>query len=113
MCEILDGGSVPYYHLISNRDVSDEVLKGAKPKRPTTTPPSDELWSIMESCWQEPDQRPSFKEIHQRFLPLIPSESTKGLTKSKNTRTDYLKSEGSTHSMPKSKSTYKLSPENI
>ena len=76
MCEILDGGAVPFYQLLSNKEVTELVLKGAKPERPTATPPSDELWSIMESCWQEPDQRPSFKDIHQRFLPLIPSEST-------------------------------------
>jgi len=81
MYEILEGGAVPYYQLFSNKEVVDQVLKGLKLEKPIKTPPSDGLWDIMQSCWLEPDQRPTFKEIHHQFSLLLTSSSKSSIYK--------------------------------
>jgi len=42
------------------------IMKGDRPQRPTNTACSDELWAIMQRCWdQEPRRRPEVLEVSQ------------------------------------------------
>ncbi len=72
MYEILEG-AVPYYQILSTKEVAEKVLNGLTLEKPTKTQPSDQLWHILQSCWLVPDQRPSFQEIHSQLSLLIPS----------------------------------------
>jgi serine/threonine protein kinase len=74
MYEILEL-AVPFYQIVSTQKVASSVINGLRLDRPTSILPSDELWAILQSCWLEPDQRPSFQEIHYQLSLLAPSES--------------------------------------
>lgn len=42
------------------------IMRGDRPRRPTNTACSDELWAIMQRCWdQEPRLRPEVSEVTQ------------------------------------------------
>jgi len=74
MYEILDI-AVPYFEIASPKDVAIQVLSGFRLQRPTKTPPTDDLWNIIQSCWQEnPDRRPDFRTIYKQLSGLIPSD---------------------------------------
>ena len=77
MYEILEG-AVPYYEIVSTDEVVKEVLKGLTLEKPTKIPPSDQLWNIMQSCWLQHDQRPSFQEIYQQLSVLINAQTELG-----------------------------------
>jgi hypothetical protein len=67
--------AVPYYEIVSTNEVVQSVLNGVQLKRPTKNPPSDELWTIMQSCWNEAEERPTFEQIHNQLTPLIHIDS--------------------------------------
>jgi len=97
MYEILDG-ALPYYQIQSTKEATEQILKGLKLEKPTKIVPSDELWAIIESCWLEPSQRPSFQEIHQQLSFLLsqiskPSEGNEFPQGNKSSRGSGLPSE--------------------
>lgn len=55
-------------------DVLNAARFGERPERPQDA--SDELWSLMEACWdQEPAQRPSIDEVSNRLTAICESNS--------------------------------------
>ena len=71
MYEILEV-AVPYYQIVSPKDVVTQVLGGLRLQKPTKVPPSDDLWNIMQSCWLEnPDERPDFQTIYKQLSELM------------------------------------------
>jgi hypothetical protein len=73
MYEILEA-AVPYHAITSSDEVAKQVLNGLRLQKPMRIPPSDDLWTIMQNCWLEPDSRPSFQEIHQQLSLLLSSQ---------------------------------------
>ncbi|XP_036024992.1 proto-oncogene tyrosine-protein kinase ROS isoform X3 [Onychomys torridus] len=63
--EILTLGHQPY-PAHSNLDVLNYVQDGGRLEPPRNCP--DDLWNLMSQCWaQEPDQRPTFHNIHDKL----------------------------------------------
>lgn len=62
-------GQIPFYAKIYDFEIIYSVLEGKRPARPLhalskTRGLSDEVWSIIETCWsQEPAQRPTAKQV--------------------------------------------------
>ncbi|ERE85531.1 proto-oncogene tyrosine-protein kinase ROS [Cricetulus griseus] len=63
--EILTLGHQPY-PAHSNLDVLNYVQEGGRLEPPRNCP--DDLWNLMSQCWaQEPDQRPTFRNIQDKL----------------------------------------------
>eukprot|EP00127_Corallochytrium_limacisporum_P003879 Clim_evm93s153 gene=Clim_evmTU93s153 len=61
LTELVTGGGNPY-PAMSNAEVLDMVQKGYRMPQPKGCP--DELYSIMEKCWDaNPDERPTFESL--------------------------------------------------
>lgn len=58
----------PYYGILSNAVVQQEVIAGLRLER-ITLKEDDPLWSMMVSCWLPASKRPSFAEL----IPVINS----------------------------------------
>src|SRR4051812_31438113 len=73
MWEICSLGLVPY-SMMSNEEAMHKVFEeGYRLSMPVRC--SEELYSIMKSCWKiDPQDRPTFKAIHQNLL-----DSNRGL----------------------------------
>lgn len=49
--------------------VIDEVSQGKRLEQPLDCP--DEIYTLMKSCWsQEPEQRPTFVEVHTSLIQI-------------------------------------------
>jgi len=61
-------------------DIKPYIIDGARPVRPRNTDHdlSDELWELLEECWDgDPTRRPPLKIIQSRFLAAeVPSSVT-------------------------------------
>ena len=64
-------GRIPFHNLTRDSTVMKKVLEGSRPPRPADTSLlSDEIWKVIEMCWnQEPQDRPSAESVIER-LPL-------------------------------------------
>ncbi|KAH8829920.1 kinase-like domain-containing protein, partial [Flagelloscypha sp. PMI_526] len=68
-CTIIEvvSGKPPFPELNDARAML-AVLTGKRPARPSADCMTDELWQLVEQCWdQEPDRRPSCEEIIKAF----------------------------------------------
>jgi serine/threonine protein kinase len=62
-------GELPYSHLDDDEDVRREKLKDRRLSRPELC--SDQLWTIINECWQlDPEYRPDFKSLKQSLLNI-------------------------------------------
>lgn len=58
----------------SNENITAFALRGVKPKRPSAQgrEVSDELWSLITSCWKnEPSERPDSSQVVRTMQDLI------------------------------------------
>jgi len=56
-------GSVPYNSQLP-ADVVLAIMSGTRPSRPIRSEFTDELWSLMQRCWdQDPYLRPEVSEV--------------------------------------------------
>jgi hypothetical protein len=61
-------GSFPYSHIHSDASVILSVVAGVRPKRVHCQSVNDELWVLLENCWDaEPNHRPSMNTISHFF----------------------------------------------
>ncbi|KAJ7176728.1 kinase-like domain-containing protein [Mycena filopes] len=72
---------VPFHEEQNNMAVLLRVLEGARPSQPVScmdSPYLDNLWQLIESCWQQkPQDRPTAVQIVQRLQgPLIQATTT-------------------------------------
>jgi hypothetical protein len=70
MYEILNA-TIPYYQIASSNIVVAKVCEGLRLQKPTKIPVPDEVWTLMQSCWLEPDQRPTFQNIYDQLALLL------------------------------------------
>ncbi|KAJ7213152.1 hypothetical protein GGX14DRAFT_446459 [Mycena pura] len=62
VCYEILTGTLPFKELIKDVAVMFQVMHGHRPKR--TSSIVDDVWSLMEDCWQEdPQKRPSAEQI--------------------------------------------------
>ena len=64
-------GHVPFHKLVRDSTVMIKVVEGSRPPRPADTSLlSNEIWKVIEMCWnQEPRDRPSAESVIEQ-LPL-------------------------------------------
>ena len=64
-------GHVPFHKIFRDGTVIKKVLEGSRPPRPADASLlSDEIWKVIEMCWnQEPQDRPSAESVIGQ-LPL-------------------------------------------
>lgn len=43
------------------------VRDGLRPTRPKTDWVTDEVWTLMQECWKDPDERPSMEDVENRL----------------------------------------------
>jgi len=69
--EFFELGKVPFAWL-SNKDVWNVVPYGEKLPRPRTIDCPDELFQLMNACWQgQPENRPSFVEVTKQLKLIL------------------------------------------
>jgi len=67
--EIFEFGKVPY-QTMSNREALEAVLEGYRLEKPKSCP--EEVYTLMLRCWNDdPEQRPSFKEIFKSLTEIL------------------------------------------
>jgi len=60
VCFELVTGSLPYSQYLNEAAVAVAIWNGEQPKRPSGEVVSDELWAVIQQCWDEdPTKRPS------------------------------------------------------
>ena len=64
-------GYVPFHKIARDSTVMKKVLEGSRPPRPADKSLlSDDIWKVIEMCWnQEPQDRPSAESVIEQ-LPL-------------------------------------------
>ena len=64
-------GHLPFHKFVRDCTVIMKVVEGSRPPRPADTSLlSDEIWKVIEMCWnQEPQDRPSAESVIKQ-LPL-------------------------------------------
>ena len=64
-------GHIPFHHIARDITVIKTVVKGSRPPRPADTSLlSDEIWKVIEMCWnQQPQDRPTAESVIEQ-LPL-------------------------------------------
>ena len=64
-------GHIPFHRIIRDGTVIKKVLEGSRPPRPADTSLlSDEIWKVIEMCWnQESQDRPNAELVIEQ-LPL-------------------------------------------
>ncbi|KAF8870829.1 kinase-like domain-containing protein [Infundibulicybe gibba] len=64
-------GHIPYHHLRSDVCVILHLSKGIKPPRPLQPPIKDEIWGLIQNCWDdEPQRRPELTTIERGIQAL-------------------------------------------
>jgi len=49
-----------------------KIIQGERPPRPTNSALTDDVWALMEMCWeQEPQSRPVMREVLQVLAPSL------------------------------------------
>ena len=64
-------GHVPFHQIVRDGTVMKKMLEGSRPPRPADASLlSDEIWKVIEMCWnQEPQDRPTAESVIGQ-LPL-------------------------------------------
>ena len=64
-------GHVPFHNIVRDGTVMKKVVEGSRPPRPADTSLLfNEIWKVIEMCWnQEPHERPSAESVIEQ-LPL-------------------------------------------
>jgi hypothetical protein len=71
--EILTLGVIPYHDITDDREVARVVLAGERLPRPDKC--SDQVYAIMQNCWQgEPRDRPGMAEIQTQLHEALAQE---------------------------------------
>ena len=65
MWEIWTYGEVPYGTITEDPQVGSKVLDGERLPVPPSCPP--QVYSIMQECWQEKNERPSFSDLQKKL----------------------------------------------
>ena len=64
-------GSVPF-DLHTSITAALAVMRGERPPRPAHPDFTDEMWALMERCWnQDPHSRPDMSEVLQDLHSLL------------------------------------------
>jgi serine/threonine protein kinase len=64
----ITSGQVPFSHIRNDASVVYAVVSGGRPKRQHCPQVNDDIWAILEKCWDaDPDKRPSIG-ILLRFI---------------------------------------------
>ena len=59
----MTNGMMPFWWINENNDVIERVCGGERLRRPEQDCP-DNLWAVLESCWQpDPRERPAFAQL--------------------------------------------------
>ncbi|EDR06616.1 uncharacterized protein LACBIDRAFT_299574 [Laccaria bicolor S238N-H82] len=71
VCYEIYTGHIPFHRITRDITVMKKVIDGSRPPRPAgTTFLSDEIWKVIEMCWnQQPQGRPSANSVIEQ-LPL-------------------------------------------
>ncbi|KAK7019397.1 hypothetical protein VNI00_018086 [Paramarasmius palmivorus] len=68
-------GLVPFHDLSKEAAVLLAILQGKRPSRPLDGVVPDELWSLMNDCWNsDPTSRPTAEDILRRLPVTAPAE---------------------------------------
>eukprot|EP00045_Choanoeca_perplexa_P011605 m.124044 g.124044 ORF g.124044 m.124044 type:complete len:822 (+) comp15689_c0_seq1:229-2694(+) len=78
--ELITFAKMPYAGL-SNMEVVERVTDDYRLPQPKECP--DELYTIMRSCWEDVEDRPSFAELEKQLVALSKSVSDKKIAKVK------------------------------
>jgi len=78
-------GYIPFHKITRDSTVMLKVVEGSRPPRPADTSLlSDEIWKVIEMCWnQAPQDRPSAESVIEQ-LPLA------GIVDDRPSGDDYL-----------------------
>ena len=64
-------GEIPFSSEKVNWMVALAVLRGDRPARPEHGSCTDDLWALIQRCWdQDPDSRPEILEVSQTFSSI-------------------------------------------
>ena len=67
-------GDAPFWEL-KNEAVAPRILQGGRPEMPANAQAvglTDEMWRLLESCWQEnPKKRPTMEEVVRRWGEFV------------------------------------------
>ncbi|KAK7041494.1 hypothetical protein VNI00_009362 [Paramarasmius palmivorus] len=75
-------GLRPFHHLANDAAVAFAVWRGDRPSRPTNVEIQNELWSLINRCWEgEPGSRPNIVDVLRSLVDLDPSEASIPLAK--------------------------------
>ncbi|KAF8210766.1 kinase-like domain-containing protein [Mycena galopus ATCC 62051] len=79
--EILSG-KTPFFEIKNYVYLGIQVLNGLRPTRPDTVPADDDLWLLLQDCWEEePTDRPRVAQIIERLrAPLIGAKESQSST---------------------------------
>ena len=73
-------GAVPFNDK-SPRAAISAIIGGDRPSRPIHSDLTDELWKLIQRCWdQEADQRPRALRVSCSLYDLAPEQSVRQLT---------------------------------
>jgi ephrin-B len=69
MWEMCSYGELPYSHLDNDEDIRREKLNDGRLPRPSLC--SDQLWTVINECWQlDPADRPDFESLKRSLLNI-------------------------------------------
>ncbi|KAJ7827002.1 kinase-like domain-containing protein [Mycena olivaceomarginata] len=69
-------GKAPFFEISRDITVTIKVLEGLRPSRPDTVPVDDDLWRLLQDCWQAtPSDRPNISQVIQRLVRPIGAKS--------------------------------------
>lgn len=61
-------GCVPFSHIKNDAKVVITVVEGGRPRRTQCSQITDDIWKVLEMCWNaEPEQRPSMDAVFRFF----------------------------------------------
>ncbi|KAJ7359530.1 kinase-like domain-containing protein [Mycena albidolilacea] len=81
VCYEILTGKAPFFEIPRDITVTFKVVEGLRPSRPDTIPVDDDLWRLLQDCWQAtPSDRPSISQIIQRLDSIIGVKSEDAIT---------------------------------
>ena len=84
--ELYSNGKDPFATL-SNFEAIQEVVRGNRMNMPENCPP--EVWLVIQQCWeQKPANRPTFREIVEKFVCTSPENTLSQSNSNNNHSTD-------------------------
>ncbi|KAG6815249.1 hypothetical protein H0H87_003613 [Tephrocybe sp. NHM501043] len=83
VCIEIFTGQVPFAQYPNDITVMLHIQSGGRPSWPPNTSPArgltEEIWSLMERCWESPSQRPSASIIVDVFAACLIKDTRSGL----------------------------------